>query len=90
MSNTKNANKTTPKKTQPKIKEEPIVVDLDKETAVETIATQEELENLVSKDKVLQLIGAIRKQCYKSLTISRTQMLTMLDNLSKSITALHE
>lgn len=35
----------------------------------------------IDKDKVTELVSNLRKECYSNFTISRTQMLTLIDNL---------
>lgn len=35
----------------------------------------------IDKEKVVELVSNLRKECYSNFTISRTQMLTLIDNL---------
>lgn len=35
----------------------------------------------IDKEKVIELVSNLRKECYSNFTISRTQMLTLIDNL---------
>ena len=69
------------------VEEETINLD---NIATEKTILQHELEDYVLKEKVLGIIANARKECYKSANLSRTQTLTLLDNISKSIKALNK
>ena len=74
----------------------PEIVEKDVESVKKVEMSIEEMEEIVEKakkydelvalkridkDKVTELVSNLRKECYSNFTISRTQMLTLIDNL---------